>query len=52
MLTLDVVSVSETPKFFLSGCVPYIVFDGSSVGVEDQGMYLDTQSGCRETGFV
>jgi hypothetical protein len=44
-LSLDVIPVTETTKLFLSGGIPYIEFDGSTVGVEHQGMNFDTQRG-------
>lgn len=43
--TLDVISISQASELLLSGCVPYVIFDGSSVGVEDQGMYLNSKCG-------
>ena len=43
-LSLDVVSVTESSKLFLSGGIPNIEFDGTTVGVESQGMHLYPQS--------
>ena len=44
-LTLDVVSVAESTEFFLSGCIPYVEFDGSTIGVEYEGMDFDSEGG-------
>mmetsp|Transcript_7761 Transcript_7761/g.11494 ORF Transcript_7761/g.11494 Transcript_7761/m.11494 type:complete len:100 (-) Transcript_7761:180-479(-) len=44
-LALDVVSIAEPSEFLLSGRIPHVEFDGSTVGVEDEGMDLDSQSG-------
>lgn len=45
-LALDVVAVSQTTKFFLSGRVPYVKDDVTKVGVEVEGVDLDTKSSC------
>ena len=37
-LALDVVSVTEAAEFFLAGGIPDVEFDGSAVGVEDEGV--------------
>merc|ERR1719411_2226417 len=42
---LDIISVSQTSKLLLPGSVPHIEPDGAPVGVENQWMDLDTQSG-------
>jgi len=42
---LDVVSVAESTKLFLSGRVPYIEFDGTPVGVEDEWVDFDAECG-------
>ena len=44
-LALDVVSVSETTKLLLAGCVPDVEADGTEVGVEGEGVDLDTEGG-------
>lgn len=42
--TLNVVAISEAPKLLLTSCVPDIILDGSSVGVEHQWVHLYSQS--------
>ncbi|TRY83943.1 hypothetical protein DNTS_014672 [Danionella cerebrum] len=49
--TLDIVAVSEPSELLLSGCVPYIIFDRSSVRVEDQGVYFDSKSGWNQEHY-
>jgi hypothetical protein len=44
-LTLDVVSVTQTAKLLLSRRVPHVEADGTEVGVERQGVNLDTERG-------
>lgn len=44
-LSLDVVAISESTKLLLSGCIPHVETDGTSVGVENQWVYFHTQSG-------
>jgi len=44
-LSLDVVSVTETAKLFLSSRVPDVELDGSAIGVKDQGVDFDAQGG-------
>lgn len=44
-LSLNVVSIAQSSKLFLSGSVPYIEFDGSTVGVESQRVDFDSESG-------
>ena len=43
-LSLNVVSVTESSELFLSSSIPNIEFDGTTVGVESQGMHLYPQS--------
>mmetsp|Transcript_6604 Transcript_6604/g.13646 ORF Transcript_6604/g.13646 Transcript_6604/m.13646 type:complete len:263 (+) Transcript_6604:210-998(+) len=43
-LALNVVSVTKSSKFFLSGGIPNIEFDWTTVGVKSQGMHLYPQS--------
>jgi hypothetical protein len=43
-LSLDIVSISETTEFLLSGSVPDVEADGTEVGVESQRVDLDTES--------
>jgi hypothetical protein len=45
-LSLDVVSVTETAKLFLSSSVPNVEADGTKVGVEVERVDLDTESSC------
>ena len=42
--TLNVVSISQASELLLTSCVPHIVLDGSSVGVEHQWVHLYSQS--------
>ena len=42
-LTLDVISIAETTKFFLSGRVPNIKAYSAEVGLEFEGVDLDTE---------
>lgn len=44
-LSLDVVSVSETTELFLTGSVPNVETDSTEVGVESEGVDLDTERG-------
>ena len=44
-LSLDVVSVAQSPELLLAGRVPDVEFDGSSVGVEDEGVDFDSKGG-------
>lgn len=44
-LALNVVTISEATKLFLTSSVPNIESDGSSIGMENQRMNFDTQSG-------
>jgi len=44
-LALDVVSITQSSEFLLPGSVPDIEFDGSSVGVEDEGVDFDSEGG-------
>ena len=44
-LALDVVSVAETTEFLLASGVPDVEADGTEVGVESQGVDLDTEGG-------
>jgi len=48
-LTLDVISISQTTKFLLTGSVPDIKPDWTSVCVKHQRMYFDTQCGCAQS---
>lgn len=41
----NVVTLPQPSKFFLTGSVPNWKFDGSVVGVEDDGTDLDTLGG-------
>mmetsp|Transcript_26955 Transcript_26955/g.63311 ORF Transcript_26955/g.63311 Transcript_26955/m.63311 type:complete len:233 (-) Transcript_26955:98-796(-) len=43
-LALNVVSVTKSSELLLSGSVPNVEFDGTTVGVEAQGMHLYPQS--------
>ena len=43
-LALNVVSVTESSEFFLSGGIPNIEFNGTTVGVESQRMHFYPQS--------
>lgn len=44
-LSLYVVAVPEPAKLLLAGSIPHIETYWTSVGVEDQGMHLDSESG-------
>ena len=44
-LTLDVVAVAQAAKLLLPGSVPHVKDDGAVVGVEEEGMDLDTDRG-------
>lgn len=41
--TLDVVAITQATKLLLASCVPYIKFNGASVGMEHQRMNFNTQ---------
>lgn len=43
--TLNVVAISQASKLLLTSCVPHIVPDTSSVGVETQWVHLNSQGG-------
>jgi len=43
--TLDVIPVSQATKFLLTSSVPDVESDRTSISVEYQRMYLDTQCG-------
>jgi hypothetical protein len=43
-LPLNIVTVSQSPKLFLSGSIPDIKFNRTSVGVKGERMDLHTQS--------
>lgn len=43
--TLNVVAISQPSKLLLTSCVPHIVLDSSSVGVERQWVHLYSQGG-------
>jgi len=45
-LTLDIISISQTTELLLTSRVPDIESDRTSICVEYQRMYLNTQSGC------
>lgn len=45
-LSLDVVSITETTKLFLSGSIPDVEADGAEVGGELKRVDLNTKSGC------
>jgi hypothetical protein len=40
---LDVVTITKSSELFLSGGIPNIELDGSTVGVENEGMDLYSQ---------
>ena len=42
--TLNVVSISQASELLLTSCVPHVVLDGSSVGVEHQWVHLYSES--------
>ena len=42
-LALDVVSITETTKFLLSGSIPHVEADGTVVGGEGQRVDLNTE---------
>ena len=44
-LALDVVAISESSKLLLTCRVPHVEPDRSTVGVEDERVYFDPQSG-------
>lgn len=45
-LSLDVVSITETTKLFLSSSIPDVEADGAEVGGELERVDLNTESGC------
>lgn len=45
-LTLDVIAISQTTKFLLASCVPYIKFNRASISMEYQRMNFNTQRCC------
>jgi hypothetical protein len=46
-LALNVITITETTKLFLSGGVPDIETDGAKVGRELQWVHFDTEGGCK-----
>jgi len=44
-LALDVVTVAQSSEFLLSGGVPDVEFDGTSVGVENERVNFDSERG-------
>lgn len=42
-LSLDIVSVSKSSKFFLTGCIPYVKSDRPTVCVEYEGMHFNAK---------
>jgi len=44
-LTLDVVTITETTKLFLTRCVPHIEFDGPTVRMECERVDFHTERG-------
>lgn len=42
--TLNVVAISQASKLLLTSCVPHIILDRSSVGVENQWVHLYSKS--------
>ena len=45
-LALDVITITETTEFFLSGSIPDIEDDCAVVGGERQGVNFNTKGGC------
>lgn len=45
-LALDVITITETTKFFLPGGIPNIEYDCAEVGGEGQGVDFNTKGGC------
>ena len=45
-LALDVITITETTKFFLPGSIPNIKDDCAVVGGEGQGVDFNTKGGC------
>mmetsp|Transcript_29224 Transcript_29224/g.79085 ORF Transcript_29224/g.79085 Transcript_29224/m.79085 type:complete len:317 (+) Transcript_29224:1253-2203(+) len=43
-LSLNVVSITKSAKFLLSGSIPYVEFDRTTVGVKCQRVHLNPQS--------
>lgn len=53
IITLDVVTISQTTELLLTGCVPHIVYNGSSVCVERQRVHLYSQGGwVRKVNYI
>ena len=44
-LALNVISIAQSAEFLLTGSVPDIEFDRTSVRVEDEGVDLDAEGG-------
>lgn len=44
-LALDVVAIAEATELLLTGSVPDVEADGAVVGVEGEGVDLDTEGG-------
>ena len=42
-LSLDIIAISQSTKFLLTSCIPYIELNRSSVGMEHKAMDLNTQ---------
>ena len=41
--SLDIIAISQSTKFLLTSCIPYIELNRSSVGMEHKGIDLNTQ---------
>lgn len=44
-LALDVISITKATKFLLSGSIPNVEFNGTPIGVEEEGVDFDTEGG-------
>jgi len=44
-LALDVIPVAQSPELLLAGGIPDVEFDGTPVGVEDEGVDFDSEGG-------
>lgn len=43
-LAVNIISIAEASKLFLSSCIPNVKFDGATVGVEQERMNFNSNS--------
>ena len=45
-LALDVIPITQSTEFLLSGSIPHVEFNGPAIGMEEEGMDFDSE--CRD----